>query len=55
MKRCVGEDVAVPDELEGGDQLIERRGGLGSLVHFTYTPVVRANLGLHQQDVSSGY
>ena len=32
------QDVSIPNELEGGDQLIECRGGLRSLVHFTVFP-----------------
>jgi hypothetical protein len=34
----VVEDVSIPNELEGGDQLIECRSGLGSLVHFSVRP-----------------
>ena len=32
------QDVSIPNELEGGDQLIECRSGPGSLVHFTVRP-----------------
>ena len=34
----VAEDVAIPNELKGADQLIEYRSGLGSLVHFARGP-----------------
>ena len=32
------EDVSIPNELEGDDQLIECRSALGGLVHFTVRP-----------------